>query len=628
MNLLSAEKLAKTFGEKQLFSDLNFGLAKGEKVALIAPNGSGKSTLLSILAGIEKPDQGKVVYRKDIRIGFLQQDAAMRPGTTIADYLFESNLPGLPLIRQYEEMAERLHTHPNDESASLRLLELAQEIEKADAWNIESTVKQVLGKLGIQNLDQPSDTLSGGQKKRLQLAKLLIAQPDVMILDEPTNHLDQEVTEWLENWLDNSEITLLMVTHDRYFLDGICTKILELDEGILYNYNGNFEYFLEKKTEREISSQAALEKNLNLYRRELEWVRKMPKARGTKSKSRVQAFDALGEKVRRKKTEDPLELNIKMNRVGGKVLELKKVYKNFGDLHILRGFDYTFKTGERIGIVGKNGTGKSTFLNVILGLEPPDSGKINPGETIVFGYYTQTGLVGADQKKVIDLVKEIADVIETADGTKVSASRFLQLFRFPPEKQNTLIGKLSGGEKRRLCLLTVLVKNPNFLILDEPTNDLDLLTMLTLEDFLRHYKGCLLVVSHDRYFLNAMVDHLFVFEGNGSIKDFPGTYSEYREWMEKNKKTVSHAPEKNQIASGQTKNNQKLSFKEKRELDLLGSEIAHLESEKAALTKKMSEGDAGHEQIYTWAERLREIEQFLEEKTTRWFVLSEKEAQG
>jgi len=626
MNLLSVEKLSKSYGERVLFSELSFGISQGEKVALIAPNGSGKSSLLSIIAGKDVPDSGEVVFRKDISVGFLCQDADISSNASVGEYLFDEAIREMKLVRTYEETVDRVNRDPNDLQAQQLLISLTGEMDKADAWNIESRARQVLGTLGIHQLEQTAATLSGGQKKRLQLAKLLIAQPDFLILDEPTNHLDREVTEWLENWLDTAGTTLLMVTHDRYFLDRICNRIIELDNGTLYNYLGNFEYFLEKKTEREQAGQAALEKNLNLYRRELEWVRKMPKARGTKSKSRLQAFDDLSEKTRRKKTEDPIQLNIKMSRVGGKVLELKKVYKSFGDHTLLKGFDYTFKTGERIGIVGKNGTGKSTFLNVILGLEPADSGKINPGETIVFGYYTQQGLKDYGDKRVIDVVKDLADVIETADGTKISAAQFLQRFRFGNDKQHTPVSKLSGGEKRRLHLLTVLIKNPNFLILDEPTNDLDLLTMVTLEEFLMHFSGCLLVVSHDRYFLDKVTDHLFVFEGEGNIKDFPGTYDEYKKWKEKQATPVATtATQQEPVAKDAASDSRKkLSFKEKFELESLNKEMASLEEEKQQLGALLSSGESNHNKLFEWSSRLQEIDALLDSKTLRWFELSEK----
>jgi ATP-binding cassette subfamily F protein uup len=631
LNLLSVENLSKSFGEKDLFQKINFGISMGDKVAFIAPNGSGKSTLLSILKGSIIPDEGKVTFRKDISIGILNQDPEMDGKTLVVNYLFDEGIKAVALIKEYELLLEEIEEKGINTRLENEIVRLSNEIEAENAWQIEQKIKQIISRLNIGNLHQEIKTLSGGQKKRLALAKLLISEPNFLILDEPTNHLDQEMVEWLEQYLSRENFTILMVTHDRYFLDNVCTSIIELDNGQLFNYEGNFEYFLEKKTARELADKSETEKAKNIYRRELEWIRKMPKARGTKSKSRIDAFENLKEKVSVKKSQDEIELSVKMNRIGGKVIELKKLNKSFDEKLILKGFDYTFKTGEKIGIVGKNGAGKSTLLNMIMGIEQPDSGKVNIGETIVFGYYSQQGLLNCDEKRVIEVVKDIADVIPLANGTKVSASQMLTMFRFDANQQYSLVSKLSGGEKRRLFLLTILMKNPNFLILDEPTNDLDLMTLATLEDFLQNFGGCLLVVSHDRYFLDKMVDHLFVFEGDGIIKDFNGTYREYKIWKEQQKEnnqetkvTALDSQIEIQKIEIQKKKN-KISFKEKFELQTIEKEIEVLEKEKQELTQNLSTENVDHSKLIEWSTRIQKIEENLESKTFRWMELSELE---
>ena len=631
MNLLSVENLSKSFGEKDLFQKINFGISMGDKVAFIAPNGSGKSTLLSILKGSIIPDEGKVTFRKDSSIGILNQDPEMDGKTLVVNYLFDEGIKAVALIKEYELLLETIEEKGINTKLENEIVRLSNEIEAENAWQIEQKIKQIISKLNIGNLHQEIKTLSGGQKKRLALAKLLISEPNFLILDEPTNHLDQEMVEWLEQYLSRENFTILMVTHDRYFLDNVCTSIIELDNGQLFNYEGNFEYFLEKKSARELADKSETEKAKNIYRRELEWIRKMPKARGTKSKSRIDAFENLKEKVSVKKSQEEIELSVKMNRIGGKVIELKKLNKSFDEKLILKGFDYTFKTGEKIGIVGKNGAGKSTLLNMIMGIEQPDSGKVNIGETIVFGYYSQQGLLNCDEKRVIEVVKDIADVIPLANGTKVSASQMLTMFRFDANQQYSLVSKLSGGEKRRLFLLTILMKNPNFLILDEPTNDLDLMTLATLEDFLQNFGGCLLVVSHDRYFLDKMVDHLFVFEGDGIIKDFNGTYREYKIWKEQQKEnnqetkaTALDSQIEIQKIEIQKKKN-KISFKEKFELQTIEKEIEVLEKEKQELTQNLSTENVDHSKLIEWSTRIQKIEENLELKTFRWMELSELE---
>ncbi|MCC6252340.1 MAG: ABC-F family ATP-binding cassette domain-containing protein [Bacteroidia bacterium] len=633
MNLLSVENISKSYGEKQLFKQVGFGIMQGEKVALIARNGSGKSTLLRILCGKDVADEGKVTYRNGIKISFLDQEPVFNEHLSIIEAVLASENEISKAVKQYEKVIEE-HNHRPDKEMSKELAEAIGNMDKNDAWDYESKVKQILGRLGLTRLNQSVNTLSGGQKKRMALARVLIENPDLLIMDEPTNHLDVDMIEWLEEYLQNKDLSLLLVTHDRYFLDNICSRIIELDNQTIYTYQGNYSYFLEKKSEREFNSAREVDKARNLMRKELEWIRRMPKARGTKSKSRVDAFYEIKDKASEKKQEKEIELHVKMSRIGGKVLEMKKVYKSYDNIHLLKGFDYTFKTGERIGIVGKNGVGKSTFLNLIIGKEQADSGKINVGETIVFGYYSQSGLELKEDKRVIEVVKDnIADVIALGDGTKVSASQFLTMFQFPPEMQYTFVSKLSGGEKRRLYLLTILVKNPNFLILDEPTNDLDLLTLQTLEEFLLYFKGCLLIVSHDRYFMDKLVDHLLVFEGDGVVSDFTGNYREWRlktqlqENLEKqkNQKIKSEkksTTEENKIYDEPVKTRKK-TFKEKYEFEQIEKELADLEKEREDLSEKLIQNNGKVEELTLWSKRLAEITESINNKELRWLELSE-----
>lgn len=626
MNILSVENLSKSYGEKLLFKNINFGLSQGQKVALIAANGSGKSTLISLLKGINIPDEGRIVFIKDIRPGFLDQEPQFDEETSVADYLMDEDIKGIKLIKQFELLLEEINQKGIDKEKEKQLLSIQSEIDAENAWQTEQQIKEIVTRLEINKLSQKIKFLSGGKKKRLALAKLLIQQPDFLILDEPTNHLDQDTIEWLENMLSKDAVTLLMVTHDRYFLDNVCNRIIEIDDGQIFSYDGNFEYFLEKKENRAEAQKSETDKNRNVYRKELEWIRKMPKARGTKSKSRIEAFEHLKEKIQHKKPQEEIQLQVKMNRLGGKVLELKKVYKNYGDLKILKGFDYTFKTGEKIGIIGKNGVGKTTLLNIIMGSEQPDSGKVNVGETVIFGYYSQSGLLNADQKRVLEVVKEIADVIPMADGSKVTASQMCQMFGFNGHMQHSFVSKLSGGEKRRLFLLTVLMKNPNFLILDEPTNDLDLLTLSTLEDFLINFSGCLIVVSHDRYFLDKMADQLFVFEGEGEIRVFPGTYREYK-LQKDNEKTGAKAAEKHDATKEKPEVKEtkklKMSFKEKFEFETLEKEINAMETEMQMLTESLSSGKLNHEELIKASEKITTLKNNIETKTLRWIELSE-----
>jgi ATP-binding cassette subfamily F protein uup len=524
MNFLSAEHISKRYTEKWLFNDINIGISEGQKVGLVGINGCGKSTLLKALAGKEPIDGGTISFRKGVTIGFLSQNPDLNPEHKVLEALYAADSDTVKAISAYEHALE---------SGDSDLIQVAMErMEELNAWDFESRAKEIIAKTGLDNLDQTIATLSGGQKKRVALAKILIEDPQFIMMDEPTNHLDLETIEWLEEYLTQKNKTLLMVTHDRYFLDAVANQIFELEDGKIYTYQGDYTYFLEKKAEREQIKEAEIDKARNLLRKELDWIRRQPKARGTKAKYRVDAFYELKAKAEQKKVQQKLELNIKTARLGGKIIEANHIHKSFGDKNLVKDFSYVFKKRDRIGVVGKNGVGKTTFLNMLLGIEKPDTGTIEQGQTLSFGYFSQMGMELPNDKRIIEVVKEIAEVIETGDGEKITAAQFLNLFLFPPSMQHTYVSKLSGGEKKRLQLLTILVKNPNFLILDEPTNDLDLITLSVLENFLAKYEGCLLIVSHDRYFMDKLADHLFIFEGKGEIKDYPGNYSQYREWLE------------------------------------------------------------------------------------------------
>ncbi|RAJ85824.1 ATP-binding cassette subfamily F protein uup [Chitinophaga dinghuensis] len=630
MHYVTVEGLTKSYGTKPLFRNISFHIEEGDKIALVALNGSGKSTLLKILCGKESPDDGKVWIHKDVTVVMLEQQADFDLSKNVLENIFDHSHPILNAIKEYELLTDE-GAEPDHDALAAAIAKM----DELNAWHFDSKVKQILGKLNIHRLDQPVGSLSGGQQKRVALAKVLIDigfehRHVLLIMDEPTNHLDVSMIEWLENYLDQEKVTLLLVTHDRYFLDSVCNEIMELDQEQLFIYKGDYENYLEKKAAREESDKASVEKARNLYRKELEWMRKQPKARTTKSKARQDNFYEVKEKATTRIQDQQLELNVKMTRLGGKILELKKVYKSYGDLSILKGFDYTFKKGERVGVVGKNGVGKSTFINMLLGKEQPDSGKINVGETIIFGDYSQEGLLIKEDMRVIEFVKNIAENFPLADGTKVSAAQFLELFLFPAEKQYTYISKLSGGEKRRLHLLSILFRNPNFLVLDEPTNDLDLPTLSILESFLQEYQGCIIIVSHDRYFMDKLVDHLFVFEGQGQIRDYPGNYTQYREWEkeEERKKTQAQKTEKPIAASVSTptapaEKPKKMSFKEKREFEMLEIDIEKLEAEKKEIEAALSGGELAFEKIEPMTTRIGEILQLLDEKGMRWLELSE-----
>lgn len=630
MNLLSVNNLSKSYGDRVLFTKISFGINNGDKVALVAKNGSGKSTLFKILKGKEIADKGEVVFRRDITVSFLDQDIVLNEELSIIDHVFSTENKLTTCIKKYEK-ALKLSEEGDGDAANLMEIAL-REMNELNAWDYEKTIKEILSRLELNDVEQKIKTLSGGQKKRLALAQVLINKPDLLIMDEPTNHLDIDMIEWLEHYIAKEQISILLVTHDRYFLDEVCNNVIELDGGKLYEYKGNYEYFITKKAERELMQNAEIDKARNLYRRELEWVRKMPKARGTKAKARVDAFDDVAQKAKQKRIDKQIELSVKMERLGSKILELTKISKSFGNKKILEPFTYTFKKGEKIGIIGKNGVGKSTFLNILQGIEQVDTGKVQTGETVVFGYYSQSGIKVSEDKRVIEVVRDIADFIPLANGTQLSASQLLTRFNFPPDMQYNYVSKLSGGEKRRLYLLTVLQKNPNFLILDEPTNDLDIVTLQVLEEFLVDFGGCVLIVSHDRYFIDKLVDHVFVFEGNGVIKDYPGNYSEYREWKQEQKEEAKEKGKQEKIEVNEVKivdekpksdNTKRLSYKEQRELELLEKEIGELEAKKVGLENKMG-STTEYEALQKLSNDLKRNNETLEEKTMRWMELQEK----
>ena len=631
MHYVSVEGLTKSYGIQPLFSDITFHIEEGDKIALVARNGTGKSTLLRILAGKETADEGKVWVNKDVDVVLFEQEPTFVEEKSVLDNIFFHNHPIINAIKEYEVISEE----ENAEKLSAAIIKM----DELGAWDFDTKVKQVLDKLNIHHLNQPVSTLSGGQRKRVALAKTLIDigfehKHVLLIMDEPTNHLDVEMVEWLEHYLDKEKVTLLLVTHDRYFLDTVCKEIWELDGSNMYVYKGDYENYLEKKAARIENDLSSIDKAKNTYRKELEWMRKQPKARTTKSKSRQDNFYEVEKKAKQQIIDEQLQLNMKMSRLGGKIIELKKIYKSYGDKILLKGFDYTFKKGERIGVVGKNGVGKSTFINILQGLEKADSGKINIGDTVIFGNYSQQGLIVKEDMRVIEFVKNIAENFPLATGGTLSAAQFLQLFLFDPDKQYTYISKLSGGEKRRLHLLSILFRNPNFLILDEPTNDLDLPTLGVLENFLSEFPGCLLIVSHDRYFMDRLVDHLFVFEGDGMIRDFPGNYTQYRQatangqsLTEKNgasyigeiEKPVSSANQ-DQVTAGKKR---QLSYKEKREFELLEKEISDLSKEKISITEKLNNGNTPFGELQQLSNRIGDVTRLLEEKELRWLELSE-----
>ena len=605
---LQVENLTKSFGDLVLFNGISFGIAEGQRIGLIAKNGSGKTTLLNILAGKEGYDEGKITFRRDLRVGYLEQSPKYPEELTVLEACFYHGNSTVELIKEYERCMETPGNPGMDE--------LLVRMEHEKAWDYERRAKQILSQLKIRDFSQKIGHLSGGQLKRVALANILITEPDLLILDEPTNHLDLDMTEWLEEYLNRGSLSLLMVTHDRYFLDRVCSEIIEIDNRQLYSYKGNYSYYLEKRQERIEATNAEIARANNLYRTELEWMRRMPQARGHKARYREEAFYEL-EKVAKQRTYDAnVKLDVKASYIGSKIFEADHLCKRFGDLKILDDFSYIFARYEKMGIVGNNGTGKSTFIKILMGLEKPDSGTLDIGETVRFGYYSQEGLQFNEQMKVIDVITDIAEVIELGNGKRLTASQFLQHFLFTPETQHSYVYKLSGGERRRLYLCTVLMRNPNFLVLDEPTNDLDIVTLQVLEEYLQNFKGCVIVVSHDRYFMDKVVDHLLVFKGQGDIRDFPGNYSDYRDWKlakaEHEKEAAKPKEEKTQRVRLNDK--RRMTFKERKEFEQLEKEIAALEEEKKQI-----------EELTEKSKRLPLLNDELDEKTMRWLELSEIE---
>jgi len=623
ISYLQAESIARRIGDNLLFDNISLNINKDDKVALIAVNGAGKSSLLDILSGKENPDNGSVSIKRDLRIAYLQQSPQLNESNKIIDELFSTESELVTTIREYEKCVL---------TGSPEMLQIMiQKMDDLKAWDYEVAVKQILFRLNLTDLDAIIGTLSGGQKKRVALAKVLVEDADLIILDEPTNHLDLDMIEWLEEYLIKSNKTFLMVTHDRYFLDRVCDVILELSDNELYRYEGNYEYFLEKKQSREYSAKLNSEKAKNLLKTELDWMRRMPKARRHKAKSRIESFYDLKERAANRPEEKSININVNISRMGSKILEIKNVNKSFGDKVILKDFTYLFNRFEKAGLIGRNGTGKTTFLNILTGLIEPDSGIVERGETIVFGYYRQQGIEFDDDMTVIDAVKNIAEKVTISDGTVLSIIQFMNYFLFPPEKQYTLIRKLSGGEKRRLYLLTVLMKNPNFLILDEPTNDLDILTLNVLEEYLAGFRGCAIVVSHDRYFMDKVVDHIFEYKGDGVIKDFPGNYTQLREKQREEEKQIPITrllknPDAIQTSDVTVKKEKKqgLTFKEKKEFELLSNEIENLETEKRLIENEMSQGLLSNEELISKSHRHGDILKDLDDKELRWLELSEK----
>lgn len=616
---LQVENLTKSFGDLVLFDKISFGIAQGQRIGLIAKNGSGKTTLLNILAGKEGYDEGTITFRRDLRVGYLEQAPSYPAGLTVLEACFHHGNSTVELIKEYEECMET----PGNPG----LEELLGRMEHEKAWDYERKAKQILSQLKICDFNQKVEHLSGGQLKRVALANVLITEPDLLILDEPTNHLDLDMTEWLEEYLNRGNLSLLMVTHDRYFLDRVCSEIIEIDNKQLYSYKGNYSYYLEKRQERIDATNAEIARANNLYRTELEWMRRMPQARGHKARYREEAFYDLEKVAKQRSYDSNVKLDVKASYIGSKIFEADHLCKSFGSLKILDDFSYIFARYEKMGIVGNNGTGKSTFIKILMGLEKVDSGTLDIGETVRFGYYSQDGLQFDEQMKVIDVITAIAEVIELGNGKRLTASQFLQHFLFTPETQHSYVYKLSGGERRRLYLCTVLMKNPNFLVLDEPTNDLDIVTLQVLEEYLKNFKGCVIVVSHDRYFMDKVVDHLLVFKGQGDIRDFPGNYSDYRDWKlaraEHEKEAAKPKEEKTQRVRLNDK--RRLTFKERKEMEQLETEIATLEDEKKSIEEALCSGTLSVDELTEKSKRLPLLNDELDEKSMRWLELSEIE---
>ena len=629
---LQIDNLTKSFGDLVLFENISLGIAEGQRVGLIAKNGSGKTTLLNIIAGKEGYDSGSIVFRRDLRVDYLEQDPQYPEELTVLEACFHHGNSTVELIKEYERCMET-EGHPG-------LEDLLARMDQEKAWEYEQKAKQILSQLKIRNFDQKVSQLSGGQLKRVALANALITEPELLILDEPTNHLDLDMTEWLEDYLRRTNLSLLMVTHDRYFLDHVagwileldfldrvCSEIIEIDNQQVYQYKGNYSYYLEKRQERIEAKSVEIERANNLYRTELDWMRRMPQARGHKARYREDAFYELEKVAKQRFNNDNVKLEVKASYIGSKIFEADHLYKSFGDLKILEDFSYIFSRYEKMGIVGNNGTGKSTFIKILMGQVQPDSGTVDIGETVRFGYYSQDGLQFDEQMKVIDVIQDIAEVIELGNGKKLTASQFLQHFLFTPETQHSYVYKLSGGERRRLYLCTILMRNPNFLVLDEPTNDLDIITLNVLEEYLQNFKGCVIVVSHDRYFMDKVVDHLMVFNGQGDIRDFPGNYSDYRDWKDAKAKVEKEAekPQEEKTARVRLNDKRKMSFKEKREFEQLEKEIADLEAEKVRIEELLCSGTLSVDELTEKSKRLPEVNDLIDEKTMRWLELSEIE---
>lgn len=624
LNYLQVDNLSKAYGEKVLFRNISFSIDKGQKVALIARNGTGKSSLMHILAGLEAPDSGNIITRKDLRIGYLQQNPKLDESKAILDTIFSTGTSLMKVIHDYEFALEQVKHNPGPESDNL-LNNSISEMDASGAWDYETRAREILGQFAINDLSQPVSKLSGGQRKKIALARTLLDTPDLLLMDEPTNHLDFEMIEWLEDYLSREALSLLLVTHDRYFLDNVCDVILEMDQNSIFAYKGNYSYYLEKKEARQLAEEMSTEKAKNLYRTELEWIRRMPKARGTKSKARISAFDELETRAKFKNDDRSIKFGVNSNRLGGKIIEIEHLSKSFGNFKAVDDISYIFKRGEKIGIVGLNGTGKSTFLNLVAGRLAPDKGKISIGQTVVMSYYTQNGLVLNEDKRVIDIVKEVAEEIRLEKGS-MSASQFLQHFDFSYPVQQAYFSALSGGERRRLYLLLQLIRNPNFLILDEPTNDLDIYTLQVLEEFLQDFAGCVLIVSHDRFLLDKLCDHVFVFEGEGKIKDFYGNYTDYYQWRIKEQKLAQRNNKlvrEEKTVVKEKKNSAKPTYKQLKDFETLEKQIHELETEKDLVISRMNSGLETPENITALSVKYNELVQLIDEKTMQWMELAE-----
>lgn len=618
INVLSIEGISKRFGERELFANLTLGVAQGDKVALIARNGTGKSTLLKIISGKDYADEGRVVIRNGVRVGMLDQEIEFDPELTVHDAMMNTDIPALNAIKEYETALKI--NEPDQLHKAISVM------DHLNAWDIESQIHEMIGRLKLEDPTKKVKELSGGQKKRLALAQLLISEPDLMILDEPTNHLDLEMIEWLEGYLDKKNNTLIMVTHDRYFLEVICNEIIELDQKKLYTYKGNYSYYLEKKAEREEVQKITSGKQVSFLRKEVEWIRRQPKARGTKSKSRIDKYHDIKSGINRDKDGEMGQLNVKIPRLGTKILEFHKVAKSFDNKVLFDDFNYVYQRGEKVGLVGPNGSGKTTLVKMILSQLEPDKGKIVVGETLSIGHFSQDGLNVRDDKRVIEVIRDIAEYIQLEKGHKLTAAQLLERFMFDRKVQWQYVSTLSGGEKKRLYLLTILMRNPNFLILDEPTNDLDVYTLTVLENYLESFPGGLLVISHDRYFMDKLIDHLFVFDGKGSIRDFPGNYTQFRmqEQLKKSTAPKSSKPKVNTLPDTKKESN-KITYAERLELGKLETELEDLEQLKAELTESLNASGSNHEKLVELGNTMKETIQVIDQKTERWMELSEKE---